>query len=155
VRQAYIRKGWSFNDPVGIEQCVEEGWIDKVKEQNQEGCRIAGRVRVNKVVGNLQFSPGRSFQNNMLQMQELVPYLRDSNHHDFGHYVNRFRFASDMDEFYDPAMLGKEARTRTSLGIKDPLTGTKAHTEESDYMFQCESGSGELTRLFKGRLDGI
>ncbi len=30
-------------------QCVEEGWIDKVKEQNTEGCRLSGRVRVNKV----------------------------------------------------------------------------------------------------------
>lgn len=49
VRQAYIRKGWSFNDPTGIEQCTEEGWVDKMKEQNQEGCRISGRVRVNKV----------------------------------------------------------------------------------------------------------
>lgn len=60
-----MRKGWSFSDPTGIEQvrchfvqvpnltsavqCVEEGWMDKMKEQNTEGCRLSGRVRVNKV----------------------------------------------------------------------------------------------------------
>jgi len=49
VREAYIRKGWSFTDPNGIEQCVEEGWVDKMQEQNTEGCRIDGRIRVNKV----------------------------------------------------------------------------------------------------------
>jgi hypothetical protein len=49
VRQAYVRKGWSFNDPQGIEQCRDEGWLDKMKEQNTEGCRMAGRVKVNKV----------------------------------------------------------------------------------------------------------
>lgn len=61
-----------------------------MQSQNQEGCRIAGHVKVNKVssrildspgimpkadvqvIGNLQFSPGRSFQNNMMQMMELV-----------------------------------------------------------------------------------
>lgn len=69
----------------------------------------------------------------MVQMQELVPYLKDSNHHDFGHYVNRLRFVSDMEELYDTAMLGREAKTRASLGLKDPLTGTKAHTEECEF----------------------
>ncbi|KAI9632585.1 putative ER to Golgi transport-related protein [Dioszegia hungarica] len=136
VRQAYIRKGWSFDDPQSIEQCVQEGWVDKVKEQNTEGCRIAGKVRVNKVVGNLQFSPGRAFRSNMVQMQELVPYLKDSNHHDFGHIINKFRFAADMDDVQEKKVIGKEMMSRTKLGIMDPLYGVKAHTEESDYMFQ-------------------
>lgn len=49
VRQAYVRKGWSFNNPDGIEQCVKEGWTEKIAEQNAEGCRVSGRLRVNKV----------------------------------------------------------------------------------------------------------
>lgn len=44
-----MRKGWSFSDPDGIEQCRDEGWTDKMKEQSMEGCRMSGRVRVNKV----------------------------------------------------------------------------------------------------------
>lgn len=34
-------------------QCVSEGWSDKIKEQAEEGCNLEGKVRVNKVVGNL------------------------------------------------------------------------------------------------------
>ena len=40
-----------------------------------EGCNIAGEVRVNKVVGNLHFSPGRTFQRNDIHTHDLVPYL--------------------------------------------------------------------------------
>lgn len=32
---------------------MNEGWVDKMKEQNTEGCRIAGQVRVNKVNNGL------------------------------------------------------------------------------------------------------
>ncbi|KAK6907281.1 hypothetical protein I203_101271 [Kwoniella mangroviensis CBS 8507] len=136
VRQAYARKGWSFNDPSGIEQCVEEGWEDKIKEQNTEGCRIAGRVRVNKVIGNLHFSPGRSFQHNMVQMMDLVPYLRDNNHHDFGHVIHKFRFGADLTAAEEATVLPKEAKWRNSLMMRDPLQEVAAHTEESQYMFQ-------------------
>ncbi|ORY24393.1 ER to Golgi transport-related protein [Naematelia encephala] len=138
VREAYVRKGWSFNDPTGIEQCVEEGWMDKMMEQNTEGCRITGRVRVNKVIGNLHFSPGRSFQNNMMQIQELVPYLKDSNHHDFAHTIHKFRFAADVPERQEAEYLPQEMATRKSLGIVDPLEGVNVRTDElkSDFMFQ-------------------
>ncbi|WVQ74510.1 hypothetical protein IAR50_004111 [Cryptococcus sp. DSM 104548] len=135
VREAYVRKGWSFSDPAGIEQCVEEGWMDKMKEQNQEGCRIDGRVRVNKVIGNLHFSPGRSYHNNMAQMLQLMPNLRDANH-GFGHIVHKFRFAGDLEAEQEKAVLPREYKWRDKLGLKDPLQGVKAHTEESNYMFQ-------------------
>ncbi|CAD6589943.1 MAG: hypothetical protein TREMPRED_005581, partial [Tremellales sp. Tagirdzhanova-0007] len=130
VRQAYVRKGWSFTTPTGIEQCVEEGWMDKMKEQNTEGCRIGGRVRVKKVIGNLHFSPGKSFQNNLMQIQELVPYLKDSNHHDFGHIINKFRFAADLTSDQEASVLPKEMATRAKLGIRDPLQSVAAHTGE-------------------------
>ncbi|WWD16541.1 hypothetical protein CI109_100968 [Kwoniella shandongensis] len=136
VRQAYVRKGWSFNDPTGIEQCVEEGWMDKMKEQNTEGCQISGRVRVNKVIGNIHFSPGRSFQNNMMQMLELVPYLKDANHHDFGHIIHKFRFAADLTAADEEKTVPKELKWRDSLKMRDPLQEIAAHTEESNYMFQ-------------------
>jgi hypothetical protein len=35
-------------------QCVEEHWSEKIDAQNKEGCNVAGRVRVNKVVGNVR-----------------------------------------------------------------------------------------------------
>ncbi|WVQ94760.1 hypothetical protein IAU59_001841 [Kwoniella sp. CBS 9459] len=136
VRQAYVRKGWSFSDPTGIEQCVQEGWMDKIQEQNTEGCRIDGRVRVNKVIGNLHFSPGKSFQNNYMSVMDLVPYLRDSNHHDFGHVIHKFRFGADLTASDEKAVLPKEAKWRNSLNMRDPLQEVAAYTEESQYMFQ-------------------
>ncbi|RXK40445.1 COPII-coated vesicle component Erv46 [Tremella mesenterica] len=133
VREAYVRKGWSFSDPNGIEQCVEEGWMDRIKEQNTEGCRITGRVKVNKVIGNLHFSPGRSFQSGMAQMAEMVPYLKDSNHHHFGHIIHKFRFGADIPESLELTVMPKEMATRTKLGIRDPLQAVTAHTEECEY----------------------
>jgi len=131
-----VRKGWSFSDPNGIEQCVDEGWMDKMKTQSSEGCRMAGRVKVNKVIGNLHFSPGRSFQNNMRAISELVPYLKDANEHDFGHYIHQLRFAADLSPEAEKQMFAKEMKTRKALGIRDPLVDVDAHTEASDYMFQ-------------------
>lgn len=49
MRESYVRRGWSFTDPDGIEQCVQEGFSDKLKDQAREGCNVAGKVRVNKV----------------------------------------------------------------------------------------------------------
>ncbi|KAG8772238.1 hypothetical protein FRC12_003188 [Ceratobasidium sp. 428] len=60
VRQGYLERGWMFEDPESIEQCVHEGWTAKIQHQSSEGCRIAGRVRVNKAAGNFHFSPGTS-----------------------------------------------------------------------------------------------
>jgi hypothetical protein len=107
VREAYVAKGWSFSDPDHIDQvrisgkrvveiktsnvltdkcpllllstqCVSEGWSQKIKEQNTEGCNVAGRVHVNKVIGNFHISPGRAFQRNSVHVHDLVPYLAGS-----------------------------------------------------------------------------
>lgn len=62
-------------DEVLFGQCVSEGWSQKIKEQNTEGCNVAGMLHVNKVVGNFHLSPGRAFQNNNMHVHDLVPYL--------------------------------------------------------------------------------
>ena len=62
VREAYRIKGWAFNNPSTIEQCVKEGWTDKLKEQINEGCNVRGLIEVSKVAGNVHFAPGKSFQ---------------------------------------------------------------------------------------------
>ncbi|KAL8279228.1 hypothetical protein RQP46_008265 [Phenoliferia psychrophenolica] len=136
VREAYVRRGWSFVNPDSVEQCVSEGWTDKIKEQSEEGCNIAGKVRVNKVIGNFHLSPGRSFQANAMHVHDLVPYLQGGNKHDFGHVIHHFSFGSEMEEeFVGVGGMGLED-TKRSLGIVNPLDGMKAHTEESNYMFQ-------------------
>jgi len=41
-------------------QCRNEGWAEKLKGQSNEGCRVFGRVRVNKVIGNIHLPAGHS-----------------------------------------------------------------------------------------------
>jgi len=106
-------------------QCVEEGWSDKLKDQADEGCNIFGRIRVNKVIGNIFISPGKSYQTNNRHFYDLVPYLKDGQAHDFSHIIHELYFMTD-DE-YNPAKsrLGKEMRKR--IGIEDnPLDAYEA-----------------------------
>ncbi|KAI5983489.1 Sec1-like protein [Pisolithus albus] len=112
VRQAYSNKGWSFGNPDDIEQCVQEGWSEKLKEQAEEGCNISGRIRVNKVVGRMTGTPT-----------------------DFSHMVHEFVFMAD-DE-YNPrkATISKEMKKRMNI-VGNPLDGYVAKTNKPQYMFQ-------------------
>lgn len=115
---------------------MSEGWSDKIKEQSDEGCNIAGRVRVNKVIGNFHLSPGRSFQANSMHVHDLVPYLQGGNKHGFGHVMHKFAFESETEEeFAQGSGKGIEA-TKSDLGIVNPLDGIESHTKEPNYMFQ-------------------
>jgi len=136
VRMAYVNRGWSFTNPDAVEQCKNEGWVEKLKEQSNEGCNISGRIRVNKVVGNIHLSPGRSFQTNSRNFYELVPYLRDDgSRHDFSHTVHHFAFEGDDEYDYWKAEAGKSMKKR--LGITaGPLDNTHARTSKAQFMFQ-------------------
>ena len=43
VQSAYQAKGWAFTDGEGIAQCEREGWTNKIKEQEEEGCNMYGK----------------------------------------------------------------------------------------------------------------
>ncbi len=62
VREAYRLKGWAFTNPIGIQQCMDEGWAEKLEVQTKEGCKVNGYIEVSKVAGNIHFAPGKSFQ---------------------------------------------------------------------------------------------
>jgi len=136
VREAYQRKGWSFGNPSGIDQCVQEHWSEHIQEQASEGCNVEGVVRVNKVVGNVQFSLGRSFQSAQSRVYELVPYLKnDGNRHDFSHTIHHMYFTADDEADESKAQVSKEMRSR--LGIyQHPLEEHVARTSQAQYMFQ-------------------
>ncbi|CAL1712701.1 unnamed protein product [Somion occarium] len=136
VRQAYVNRGWSFSQPDAVEQCVNEGWSDKLRDQANEGCNIAGRVRVNKVVGNIHLSPGRSFRTSSQNIYELVPYLKeDGNRHDFTHTINEFAFEGDDEYDYYKAELSTKMRKKMGI-VANPLDDTTAKTTKQQYMFQ-------------------
>ncbi|KAG9089680.1 hypothetical protein FRC07_012277 [Ceratobasidium sp. 392] len=142
VRQAYLNQGWSFEDPNLIEQCVSEHWTTGIQEQNAEGCRMSGRARINKVTGNLQFSFGRSFISQRDPWHELVPYLKDGNHHDFGHHIHQFHFEGEreVEDTWRPG--NRMSGWRKKIGLEGhQLDEVIAHATEdrttaSNYMFQ-------------------
>ena len=49
VRAAYRKRGWGFTDPQSIDQCAKEGFVEKLRAQEGEGCHIWGVLEVNKV----------------------------------------------------------------------------------------------------------
>ena len=102
---------------------MNEGWSEKLQEQASEGCNIYGRLRVNKVVGNIHLSPGRSFRSSMTNIYDLVPYLRDDgNRHDFSHTIHEFAFEGDDEYDLFKAKAGREMKRR--MGIEaNPLDG--------------------------------
>jgi len=136
VRQAYTNKGWSFTNPDDIEQCVLEGWSEKLKDQAEEGCNVSGRIRVNKVIGNINISPGRSYQTGSRHFYDLVPYLKDDgNPHDFSHIVHEFYFMADDEYNPTKSKIGKDMKRRMGI-TENPLDGVEAKTTKAQYMFQ-------------------
>ena len=59
MRDAYRAKGWSFGNPDDIGQCKNDRFLDKLSEQEGEGCNIYGYLEVNKVRTSRRKSRGR------------------------------------------------------------------------------------------------
>jgi len=133
VRESYIQRGWSFADPAAIDQCVAEHWTDTIQSQSKEGCNLSGKIRVNKVVGSVHISAGRSFQSNSMNHYDLVPYLRDGNIHSFGHRIHHLQFQSESEEY--KWELSESMKRKLGI-VVSPLDGHWAYTQSSQYMFQ-------------------
>jgi hypothetical protein len=116
VRKAYEGSGWSFNHPETIEQCTREGYLDKIKEQANQGCRIRGKVTVNKVAGNFHVAPGRSFQRGNAHVHDIQQYLEQGL--DFSHQIEHLSFGAQIPN------------------IHNPLDNTKVENAEGLFMFQ-------------------
>jgi len=86
---------------------------------------VSGRIRVNKVVGNINITPGRSFQTGSHTYHDLVPYLRDDgNPHDFTHTIHEFFFMADDEYNANKAKIGKEMKQRMGIA-ENPLDGVE------------------------------
>ncbi|KPA74506.1 hypothetical protein ABB37_09169 [Leptomonas pyrrhocoris] len=62
VRQAYARKGWTFNvDDISIEQCAEDRVKLAAAAAGREGCNVHAKFSASRATGSLQFIPGRIY----------------------------------------------------------------------------------------------
>lgn len=117
---------------------------------------------MNKVVGNIHLSPGRSFRSGSQNIYELVPYLKeDGNRHDFTHTIHEFAFAGDDEYNFAKADKGKQLKKR--LGIMEgPLDGTTqkvsaySHAQKAlaDPAADVEAAI-HVPVLLEGRLDPV
>ncbi|XP_047341217.1 endoplasmic reticulum-Golgi intermediate compartment protein 3-like [Impatiens glandulifera] len=92
VREAYRKKGWGVSNVDLIDQCKREGYIQKIKDEDGEGCNIHGSLEVNKVAGNFHFTPGKSFHQSTFLFQDLLGFSMES--HNISHKINQLSFGA-------------------------------------------------------------
>lgn len=168
VRNAYRKKGWSFEQAMaseeGIAQCVRDNYIDDLNEQseNKEGCNLHGTIQVQKVAGNFHFGVGRNFQQAQMHIHDLMP-LRNININ-LTHTINHLSFGTDYPGRQNPLDELERLQThRTSmyqyfikvvptiyeyLG-KEEIVNTNQYSV-TDYKRDLEGGWDE-----RGKLPGV
>ncbi|KAI9176932.1 hypothetical protein LWI28_008860 [Acer negundo] len=116
VQEAYRKKGWALTNADMIDQCKREGFVQKVKDEEGEGCHIYGSLEVNKVAGNFHFSPGKSFHQSNFHLLDLLALQRDS--YNITHSINKLALGD-----YFP-------------GVTNPLDGVQWMHENPYGMYQ-------------------
>ncbi|KAK1318465.1 Protein disulfide-isomerase 5-4 [Acorus calamus] len=117
VRDAYRKKGWALTHLDLIDQCKREGFIQKIKDEEGEGCNIHGFLEVNKVAGNFHFAPGKSFHLSNINIIDLIALQTEN--HNISHKINKLSFGKDFP------------------GVVNPLDGVEwTHTGSSPGQYQ-------------------
>ncbi|XP_058096764.1 uncharacterized protein LOC131242253 isoform X3 [Magnolia sinica] len=100
VREAYRKKGWGLSNPDLIDQCKREGFLQRIKDEEGEGCNIYGFLEVNKVAGNFHFAPGKSFQQSNIHVHDLLAFQKDS--FNISHTINKLSFGAHFPGVVNP-----------------------------------------------------
>lgn len=100
VREAYRKKGWGMSNPDLIDQCKREGFLQRIKDEEGEGCNIYGFLDVNKVAGNFHFAPGKSFQQSNMHVHDLQAFQKDS--FNISHKINKLSFGEHFPGVVNP-----------------------------------------------------
>lgn len=57
-----------------VTQCAHDSYLEAIGAQEGEGCRMWGRLDVNKVAGNFHFAAGRSYQQGSVHIHDMAPF---------------------------------------------------------------------------------
>eukprot|EP00268_Persea_americana_P068092 TRINITY_DN943_c0_g1_i10.p1 TRINITY_DN943_c0_g1~~TRINITY_DN943_c0_g1_i10.p1 ORF type:complete len:384 (-),score=58.03 TRINITY_DN943_c0_g1_i10:743-1894(-) len=114
VREAYRKKGWGMTNIDLIDQCKREGFVQKIREEDGEGCNIHGMVEVNKVAGNIHFAPGKSFLQSNLLLHDLLGVRTES--FNISHKINKLTFGQEFPGVVNP-LDGVQWTQQTFSGI--------------------------------------
>ncbi|XP_039006772.1 endoplasmic reticulum-Golgi intermediate compartment protein 3-like isoform X2 [Hibiscus syriacus] len=113
VREAYRRKGWAMTNADLIDQCKREGFFERIKEEDGEGCNIHGSLEVNRVAGNFHFAAGKSFHQSSFFFDDLISF-QDS--YNISHRINRLAFGEYFPGAVNP-LDGGQWTHKTSNGM--------------------------------------
>ena len=141
VRDAYAQVSWSFGRGDGVEQCEREHYSQHLDEQRKEGCQVEGSIRVNKVIGNFHFAPGKSFSNGNMHVHDLDNYFNGGKAadgtgeaaHSFTHKIHHLRFGPEL-----PANIVSRLKKKDlawSEHHMNPLDATEQKTDEKAFNF--------------------
>jgi len=115
---------------------MREHYAEKLDAQRKEGCRVEGSIRVNKVVGNFHFAPGKSFSNGNIHVHDLENYFKDEGTHSFTHKIHHLRFGPEIPasalKALGSASLGSSVWTNHHI---NPLEATEQHTDDRSFNY--------------------
>ncbi|XP_064954347.1 uncharacterized protein LOC135616776 isoform X2 [Musa acuminata AAA Group] len=102
---------------ISTRACKREGFLEKIKNEEGEGCNVYGFLEVKKVGGNFHFAPGKSFQQSNMHVHDLLPFQKES--FNISHKINKLAFGE-----YFP-------------GVVNPLDGVQwvQHTPNGMYQY--------------------
>jgi hypothetical protein len=83
-----------------VTQCADTQYFDSIKTQEGEGCRMWGRLHVNKVAGNFHFAAGRSYQQGSVHVHDISPF--NGKTLDFTHDIKKLSFGPQYPGMKNP-----------------------------------------------------
>ena len=98
VRVAYSKAGWKFYDGKDIEQCEREGFVTRINDRLNEGCRVKGTAQLNRIGGNIHFAPGASLSVGGRHVHDMSLFDKYQDKFSFKHVINHFSFGEDSHE---------------------------------------------------------
>lgn len=104
VHDAYLQAGWAFFDGAEIEQCEREGYVSKIRNHINEGCRVKGQGKLNRIGGEIHFAPGKSYENYRPNKRTSATHFHDTSLYfkngnlNFNHIINHFSFGKGIDK---------------------------------------------------------
>ncbi|CAI5759964.1 unnamed protein product [Candida verbasci] len=108
VKKAYAEMKWQFYDGENIKQCEDEGYVLKLKNkiESNEGCRIKGTAKINRVSGQMDFAPGASFTSEGRHVHDLSLYMKYKEKFNFDHKIHHLSFGNKennnkLNQYFD------------------------------------------------------
>lgn len=133
VREGYASIGWAFGDGKGVEQCEREHYAEHLEAMRNEGCNIAGDLRVNKVIGNFHIAPGKSFSSAQMHVHDLNQYFGTEHKHTFTHHIHTLAFGPQLPDHVASANVGKVSQFYVSK--RNPLDDVNQVTDKKSYNY--------------------